>query len=206
MSGGGPLSEAEQRQLQELLDRAQIAAEARAASTEGWSLMTEGSMSDASKRRLTEIPLREPFAGAATMEAMVEPVLPPVDELPMTAGYVSTAAPAPMPETVTTGPQFGFTPRGTAIHLPPGVESLDRWGQSLVDFGKYQSKGWTYAQMFASTDSQVKSYVKWCKSQVDAMEGFVRDLGLYFIAVEYTPGQHPVIPGTTQARRFRLNQ
>lgn len=184
MSGGGPLSEAEQRQLQELLDRAQIAAEARAASTEGWSLMTEGSMSDASKRRLTEIPLREPFAGS----------------------YFCTAAPAPMPETVTTGPQFGFTPRGTAIHLPPGVESLDRWGQSLVDFGKYQSKGWTYAQMFASTDSQVKSYVKWCKSQVDAMEGFVRDLGLYFIAVEYTPGQHPVIPGTTQARRFRLNQ
>lgn len=126
-----PLSPEEQVQLQGLLERAHAAA-------------TEDPNAESSS-------VREPSQAAASvapvaMTPMSVPVLPPVGDQAGGMGYASTATPPPMPESVMTGPQFGATQRGTTNYLPPGVESLERWGQSLVDYGKYQSKGWTYSQ------------------------------------------------------------
>ena len=89
------------------------------------------------------------------------------------------------------------------MRLPHGVASLEKWGRSLLEFGKFASREWTYEEIMSKSDKEVVSYVKWCRSQVDAAEGCLKDFALYIHAVEYDPEQRPLIPGTDLVRRFR---
>ena len=99
--------------------------------------------------------------------------------------------------------QFGVTRRGTPVLLPPGVSSLEKWSRTVLDFGKYMSLNLTYGQMISSADSDIRSYVKWCRGQVDNAEGFLKDFGMFILASEFSPDQGPVIPGTSHARKIR---
>ena len=120
------------------------------------------------------------------------------------AGYASPKFPVPLPDdAVEQSKSFGKTKKGTPVMLPPGVSSLDEWSRSILDFGKYMSKQWTYKEILANEDKEIKSYVKWCRSQVDSAEGFLRDFGMFILASEHDPAQRPLIPGTGYARRLR---
>eukprot|EP00435_Cladocopium_sp_Y103_P054515 s603_g17.t1 len=78
------------------------------------------------------------------------------------------------------------------------------WGRSILEFGKYEKRGWTYSEVAESSEKEVMSYVKWCKAQADSAEGFLRDFAFYLNARDYQPeGQQPVIPGTTHVRKLR---
>ena len=145
-----------------------------------WNVPLPASMSDASKRRCDTSPEREL----------------------RNHGYVD-AATAGMPPPMVTRQSYGKTKRGLEIVLPEGLDDLAMWGRSVVEFGKFSNRGWTYSELAESGEMDVMSYTKWCKGQVDNAEGLLRDFALYLWAREYQPGQLPVIPGTDHVRKLR---
>eukprot|EP00435_Cladocopium_sp_Y103_P013345 s443_g3.t1 len=191
-TSSAPLSAEEQGVLYALMRRAGISVgsvdPAPCASEMGesdWSVMSGAAMSDACKRRLEESPERQ------------------VQRSP----YIAPEAPLPFPDALPTHDSgvtsFGKTKRGNLVRLPNGVPSLEKWGRSVLEFGKFASRDWTYEEIMSKSDKEVISYVKWCRSQVDSAEGCLKDFALYIHAVEYDPEQRPLIPGTEVVRRFR---
>ena len=191
---GVPLSAEERSVLHELMQRAGISVsvledfpgDCDRGSDGGWSMMTPtpAAMTDASKRRLEESPERpsgRPYAPRAMCAA---PSALEGDDVPgMNV--------------------FGKAKKGLVVRLPEGVPSLGQWGRSILDFGKYASRGWTYEEICTKSDKEIVSYVKWCRGQVDSAEGFLKDFGLFIYASEFDPEQRPLIPGTDVVRRFR---
>eukprot|EP00435_Cladocopium_sp_Y103_P025991 s1599_g6.t1 len=151
-----PLSSEEQQLLQSLMLRSSLtqpresadSVEGSVISDSGWSVMHEAAMTDASKRRLAESPPREARG----------------------SGYVSRAMPAPLPGS-SSGvipleiQAFGATRKGVPVTLPPGIVDLNMWGRSVLEFGKYSSRNWTYQDVVSHQDPEVRSYVKWCRGQ-----------------------------------------
>ena len=154
-----------------------------------WSEVDAGSMSDSSKRRLGPDMAPLSYPGAVTM-----------NPIPMPAAMSGPLYP------MSSATRFGTTKKGTEIVLPPGVDTLATWGKTLIEFGKFASKDLDYNTLVAATDKESVSYRKWCKSQVDAAEGRLKDLALFLWAHETATGQTeqgPVIPGTNDVRRFK---
>eukprot|EP00435_Cladocopium_sp_Y103_P060613 s808_g22.t1 len=193
-----PLSAEEQQMLSQLQHRAQLTAFGNHEIEDGnsdWSLASEPgiSMTDASKRRLVE------FQGEALSHAA--------------AYHPAPAAPVPhcgksedqivVPHQIA---ELGQTKKGTKIVLPPGVQSLDEWCDTVIEFGKYSGKDTTYGDLVKSSEKEAKGYVKWCIGQADAAEGRLRDLSFFLVAYEHVMSsmdQRPLIPGTSEVRRFR---
>ena len=187
-----PLSSSEKVLLQELLSRATACAEMEEPSTPGSFSVIEsseqgGGMSDAAKR------------------------LNPVDEELMSSKRPyclnsgtgeSSGAPS----------LLGRTPQGKPIFLPAGVNDMESWGRSVIQFGKYMSKKGTapmsYAELFAArvSDDEKRRYVRWVVAQVDSAKGHLLDLGMYLcIRTDegYQNSQLPLIPGTGVVRLFK---
>ena len=80
---------------------------------------------------------------------------------------------------------LGRTPHGKPIFLPAGVNDMESWGRSVIQFGKYMSKKGTapmsYAELFAArvSDDEKRRYVRWVVAQVDSAKGHLLDLGMY---------------------------
>eukprot|EP00435_Cladocopium_sp_Y103_P020594 s2229_g5.t1 len=185
--------QAEERQrrervlLNELLSRASVSAEVTEPSTPGSFSVIEsidgaGAMSDASKRRGTEVLdglSKRMYAPAAEIESCDEPMHKSV----------------------------GVTPHGHPIFLPSGVDSVEIWGRSVIQFGEFMPKkgvtGISYEELFQSRDEDKLSYVDWVIKQVRGAKGLLLDLGLYLCIRKNqteTGDQLPVIPGTNTAR------
>ena len=77
------------------------------------------------------------------------------------------------------------------------------WGRTVIEFGKFGARGWTYCELAESQEKESLSYIKWCKSQVDSSEGLLRDFAMFLWAREYRSGQFPVVPGTDHVRKLR---
>eukprot|EP00435_Cladocopium_sp_Y103_P022843 s3691_g5.t1 len=166
-----PLSMEERALLSNLMRRANLedslAGEDTVVSCDSdWNVPSGSSMTDGSKRRCDESPEREPRAYGYTPQ-------------------IQTGTPMPSLSVE----QFGKTKRGTAIVLPEGLDSLAMWGRSVLEFGKFATKGWTYSEMAESQEKEIVSYVKWCRGQVDSAEGLLRDFAMYLWAREYRPNQ-----------------
>ena len=79
---------------------------------------------------------------------------------------------------------LGRTPQGKPIFLPAGVNDMESWGRSVIQFGKYMSKKGTapmsYAELFAArvSDDEKRRYVRWVVAQVDSAKGHLLDLGM----------------------------
>ena len=192
-----PLSQEEQQLLQSLLLRANLmqpkekseSAEGSVVTESGWSVMHEA-MTDASKRRMAESPPREARDLGYTLRT---------SSVPMPAllpGLTSGVTPFEIQA-------FGSTRKGVPVTLPPGIIDLEMWGRSVLEFGKYLSRGWTYQEVVSNQDPEVRSYVKWCRGQVDNADGFLRDFGMYILASEFKPDQGLIIPGTCHTRKLR---
>lgn len=93
------------------------------------------------------------------------------------------------------------------IELPEGVSSVQEWGATLIDFGKYKGTDTTYEELVDLTkkDQNAKSYLDWVSKHGKTSTGPVKDLYLYLVAVRYTSteGHGPLIPGTNTVRRRR---
>ena len=58
--------------------------------------------------------------------------------------------------------QVPVTPsRSSEDSFPPGITSLEMWGSTVVEFGKFKDRQMSYAEMMneAKSDSSVKSYL-----------------------------------------------
>lgn len=105
----------------------------------------------------------------------------------------------------------GTTPQGKDIVLPPGVESVAAWGQTIINFGKFApsttGKEMSYAELFESKDEEHRGYVKYAKGRVHCAKGHLKDLADYVVVRSADPSsqsdQLPFIPGTTEVRRFK---
>eukprot|EP00435_Cladocopium_sp_Y103_P076309 s154_g89.t1 len=187
-----PLSAAEKAVLQDLLNRASLTNEIQEPSTPGSFSVIDpnehgGAMSDASKRcghsQDDDVNSKRPYS-----------MVPGSGEL--------LSAPA----------LLGRTPHGKPIFLPSGVNDLESWGRTVIQFGKFiqkrGSEGISYAELFdgRASDEEKRSYVKWVIHQIDSAKGHLLDLGLYLCVRtdDCARGdQLPLIPGTGAVRRFK---
>ena len=100
-----------------------------------------------------------------------------------------------------------MTPHGQPIFLPEGVESVEMWGRTVIQFGRYMAKKGapclSYEELFTSTEEEKMSYVEWVVKQVRGAKGLLLDLSLYLCVRRHQTAsisQLPVIPGTNMAR------
>ena len=104
----------------------------------------------------------EPVSGKSLAGAMTDGSKPlrenddPVKMMPYAStAFGSEALPPPMPSPSTGDKATGMAPQ---IALPDGVPSLERWGQTMVSFGKYKNVK-TYAEVAEDTDPDMcKNY------------------------------------------------
>ena len=89
-----------------------------------------------------------------------------------------------------------------SVALPDGVPTVERWGQTLVSFGKFKDAK-TYAELFDSTDASIASYRNYCVSHFKSGSPGLKDLVSYFKARGLNDASQCVIPGSHTSRHFR---
>ena len=97
---------------------------------------------------------------------------------------------------------------GVQLPLPPQVPDLSTWGRTIITWGKYKSEGITYAELFERQDERARTYKSWCKGRVKTAEGLLLDLTRFLMMCDHISKgpaleQGPIIPGTTEVRRYK---
>ena len=91
-----------------------------------------------------------------------------------------------------------------SVDLPPGVESLEQWGRTLVSFGQYKNKHSYYE---IASDASFWDYKKWVRSHIKpgTSKGAALDFASYLRAYDREHGrsQLPVFPGTSIPRQYK---
>lgn len=90
--------------------------------------------------------------------------------------------------------------------LPPGVPSLEKWGQSLISFGKYAPKKVIYKELLDDVSTEVMSYKKYLFDHFETGSPGLRDLVSYMKASGfdyYRDYAGTRIPGSQHIRKFR---
>ena len=88
------------------------------------------------------------------------------------------------------------------ITLPPKVDSLEKWGKTVCTLPKVRSDDVTYYQI--GTLEKYRDYRDWIFKQGETRGAKCVDLRNYLIAAGLvSEPEGGVIPGTTEARRFR---
>ena len=117
----------------------------------------------------------------AAKQALIATILQLLTELPGATGTTgaakTTGASAPTPTQSPASTESTGT-AGTAA-FPAGIFSLQEWGLTLVDFGKYGADNLSYTELYHSTLAGHACYVKWVRSRSRNLNGQFKDLGLY---------------------------
>ena len=92
---------------------------------------------------------------------------------PTRRGSVKAVAPA--------GPPPPF-PVGRVVGMPNDVNTMEEWGRTMIRFGKFASRGWTYADLVAEDSDETRSYIAWSMPRVKSGGDQLRDLAQYLIA------------------------
>ena len=91
------------------------------------------------------------------------------------------------------------------LDMPPGINSLEQWGRTVISFGKYAEANVTYNEVL--TDPQYAGYRKWCKSHLTTHTAgkVALDFAKYRDAYEKKSNKDSglLIPGTEVERRFK---
>ena len=138
-----------------------------------------GAMTDASKRR--------PESGAYGSDG----------QLPLPVAKVKAE-----PKKPSHGDEDRF--RGT---LPPGMSSLEDWGTTLLEFGKYADRQWSYFELVTNTEPRVVQYCQWVVDHKSAKSGplFI-DLADYITCYRQTVDSDSLgvtYPGSSVPRRMK---
>ena len=134
---------------------------------DGFQAVTPTSMTDASKRRLTE-------SQSGSSE---------VAQLPMMPRKNSTES------------------------FPPGITSLEMWGQTVVDFGKHKDRQWSYAEMMeiSKSDAGIKGYVDWVRGHtLSSSSAQLKDFHAFIKQVDLQHGSSALtFPGSSATRKLK---
>ena len=191
-----PLSLEEQRQLKDLLQRAEASKEEY-----GFTVIPDeilGAMSDGSKRREVSSEA-EPASKRGTHE------MPMSSYATVAEGYKNS----PLNTSVLSATPYEKTHKAvTDLHLPPQISDSDLWGRTIIEFGQYAKANVTYAEMYERTDERAITYKKWCRSRAMSATGQLADFAKYLLHMHAKASgsekhQGIVIPGTSMVRRFK---
>lgn len=98
------------------------------------------------------------------------------------------------------------SPHSFGLKLPVGISSVDMWGCTLLEVGKYGKEGFAYEDLASSSQAAHVAYCNWLLTQkfrVD-LTAPIKDL-IRFLIVR-TAMLHPVeecFEGSTQRRRMK---
>ena len=94
-------------------------------------------------------------------------------------------------------------PDSVPADLPPGVESVKQWGQTLITFGR-KHKGESYDEVVSNQKNE--QYIAWVCNH--AKGGALRDFLDYIehVQPQGQRGSRHFIPGTKTIRTFKINQ
>lgn len=122
-----------------------------------------------------------PVMSEATKRRMVADSAAEID-----AGYGRTRACAAAPPfEVPTMRASGVPPTSTAT-MPADVATLEDWGSTVMEEGKFASAKMSYAEMVNSSDKAVGRYLKWLMSALtDKFKPQYHDLVAYLNAIDF---------------------
>lgn len=199
------MSATEWRQLEQLQRKAALSLSPTKDSEDFQIVSAEetGAMTDGSKRRGDDVTVPGPSRPKLTtavlgMSGESERHSVPTATYAANAGYVGhTCFPNPMSSELP-----------SEWELPPGVPSVERWGDTLIDFGRFKGANMTYSEAFHNSDSAIQEYVQWSSSRTKETHGLLSDFARYVNTMRKrfpvsAAQQGPVIPGSQHVRRFR---
>ena len=150
-----------------------------------------GAMTDGSKRREVDDPgpsHKRPVPAYDHGNVFPVPMAPQTSSMAFTALESMTKNPLPS--------------------LPAGVLSMDEWGRSVIQFGKFKHDYMSYEELRISQQPRMKDYVKWCRARSKTADGQLKDLISYFEAVDCLARKEPessgpFVPGTDCRRMLK---
>ena len=104
--------------------------------------------------------------------------------------------------------QVPVTPsRSSEDSFPPGITSLEMWGSTVVEFGKFKDRQMSYAEMMneAKSDSSVKSYLDWVRHHTSSSsQPPLKDLHAYVKVMDRKLGNSNLMfPGSNTTRKLK---
>lgn len=114
-----------------------------------WDVVSGGAMHDGSKRRKSPPRRETPSRAAGSTPAPVMPANPPP---PMTLSAVQWS-------------ELEAYGRGM---LPPGIDSMQAWSNTLLCFGKLAAEELSYLDLVLSNEEEKIDYVDWICSHVNS--------------------------------------
>ena len=81
--------------------------------------------------------------------------------------------------------------------LPTGVTSLLHWSRTLIKFGKFQNKDWTYMDLALNNGKQECSYKIWVMARVRSGGDQLRDLASFLVILNRAGLLPPAPPSPT---------
>jgi len=145
-----------------------------------WEEIETGAMTDGSKRRMAEEPIR------ARTGTHIQPSMEPL--------VVSQEQWRRLEET-----GYGL--------VPNGVGTVEKWSDTLIDFGKFKGAGLSYLDLMTSTKPEHRGYAKWCvEHENEKSHPTLKDLVAFIrlfrrVCPAPTDGSH--FPGTQVTRVFK---
>ena len=205
-----PLNEAESRQLQLLLAKANepnVGAEdgdftlVQGEVNRGWGAMTDGS-----KRREAsnsgEPVLKRADKKAPSGYSMSPGMSPPWKLAP--DGPMSSMDDPDLPHETGESVQS----EGKILTLPQGVSSVEVWGKTLITCGRFKGANMSYEELWSNTDPSVVQYKQWCCARAFSLTGAMRDMSQYLLFMngkssssQFSDG--PIIPGSDVRRQYK---
>ena len=205
-----PLNEAESRQLQHLLAKANepyVGAEdgdftlVQGEVNRGWGAMTDGS-----KRREESNPgkpvLKRADKKAPSGYSMSPGMSPPWKLAP--DGPMSSMDDPDLPREAFESVQS----EGKTLSLPPGVSSVEVWGKTLITAGRFKGANMSYEELWPNSDPSVVQYKQWCCARAFSLTGTMRDMSQYLLFMngkssssQFSDG--PIIPGSDVRRQYK---
>lgn len=94
------------------------------------------------------------------------------------------------------------------VCLPPGVPSVEAWGQTLISAGRFKGADMSYAELLAVTEPSTLSYKHWCRAHAFTLHGAMRDLAQYLLLMHHEDTGNqivdgPLIPGSDLKRQYK---
>ena len=118
-----------------------------------------------------------------------------------------------LPETVGTKPPPSMSSDGSstsaggptpanATVLPDGLNNLEDWGRTIIDFGRvYKGKMYTQVCQAAESDKEVKRYLTWLR-HLSCASPMLLDFQAYLALACPEPAAGPCFPGSNRPRRL----
>jgi len=148
-------------------------------------VVTQGAMTDASKRAKPS----DDFSAFEMVEVQ-EAMAPP-------EGYISKKTAAE--RSVKTS---SATTSSAGVELPEGVGSLTNWGNTMCTLPKVKDRKASYSELAADTDQSTIDYLTWVKNNA-SKSGKMQDFANYLAAINWRETIGSKIPGTNEVRTYK---